>query len=269
MKTFGWVVLVLMAGVSGLRALDGQEAAQLVEEGNQLFRRANQESAGDPVAAHELYEKAVMRYERVVKDGGVENGRLYYNIGNVYFRMKDTGRAILNYRRAEQYIPNDPNLHHNMQYARATRVDSIEEKQKTRLLKTLFFWHYDLNGATRAVIFAVLFAALWGLALVRLFCARTTLNWLIGSMAIASVLMLGSLLSDTIRSRTVKPGVVVAGEVVARKGDSVTYEPSFRAPLHAGVEFVIIEDRGDWKQVELLDGRRCWLPSGSVEMVRK
>jgi hypothetical protein len=62
--------------------------------------------------------------------------------------------------------------------------------------------------------------------------------------------------------------VVVQGEVVARKGDSDAYEPSFREPLHAGTEFALLERRQDWHHVQLADGRRCWIPSASAELVR-
>jgi uncharacterized protein YgiM (DUF1202 family) len=56
--------------------------------------------------------------------------------------------------------------------------------------------------------------------------------------------------------------------VVARKGNSETYEPSFKDPLHSGTEFTLIEDRGDWYQIELADARTCWVTSKDVALVR-
>ena len=58
------------------------------------------------------------------------------------------------------------------------------------------------------------------------------------------------------------------GRKSARKGDADTYEAAFTEPLHAGTEFVLVEDRGDWVQAELSDGRRCWLPARAVGLVR-
>jgi len=63
-------------------------------------------------------------------------------------------------------------------------------------------------------------------------------------------------------------GVVLADEAIARKGDAETFQASFKEPLHAGTEFDVVEDRGDWLHVELADGRRCWLPRTSLELVR-
>jgi hypothetical protein len=244
------------------------EIHDLWSQGKDFFRQANEAVAKDPEAARALYGKAAMRFERIVKDGDIHSGELFYNIGNAYFRMKDIGRAILNYRRAEQYIPNDPNLQQNLSFARARRLDKVEIAQTTRVLKTLFFWHYDLPTGVRSVAFALCAFAFWVLASTRLF--RRGAGWNLGlaGAGLLAMLFLGSLLVEARSLRRVRPGVVVSPEVVARKGDSDAYEPSFKEPLHAGMEFELVEDRGGWYRVELPDKRQCWLPSASVEMVR-
>ncbi len=60
----------------------------------------------------------------------------------------------------------------------------------------------------------------------------------------------------------------MAEQVVGRKGpDPVGYEPSFRAPLHAGVELSIVEERPGWYLVRLRDDRETWLPASAIERV--
>ena len=44
--------------------------------------------------------------------------------------------------------------------------------------------------------------------------------------------------------------------------------PSFKKPLHAGTEFVLVEKRKKWYQIELPDSRRCWMPAKGVELIR-
>lgn len=260
--------LCVTASGAGAAALTRSETLDLFNEGKAFFHEANDLAVKDPKVARELYRESVMRFERIVKEGEIENGKLYYNIGNAYFRMKDIGRAILNYRRAEQYIPNDPNLQQNLEYARSRRADRIDTPQKKRILKTLFFWHYDISSRTRAVIFAFCFATLWLSAAIRLFVRKSFLIRLVLIQGILSAMFLGSLLVEVAHRHRVRSGVVVAGEVVARKGDSKTYEPSFKEPLHAGTEFVLAEDRGEWRHIKLVDGRTCWVQSKAVELVR-
>lgn len=253
----------------GAAGLDDAEIADLFSQGKELFREANELAASDPQAADALYQKSALRLERIIREGGIENGKLYYNIGNAYFRTGDLGRAILNYLRAEQFIPQDENLQQNLQFARQRRTDKVEEQQQKVLLKTLFFWHYDLPVAVRTAIFAIAFAAIWIAASLRLFRPAPSLRWIIAASAAVAALFLGSLVAETIALRKSRPGVIVATEVVARKGDSESYEQSFQEPLHAGTEFELLEERAGWMQVELADRRQCWLPSSSVELLRR
>jgi hypothetical protein len=182
--------------------------------------------------------------------------------------MKDIGRAIVNYRRAEHYIPNDPNLRQNLAYARKKRLDEIDERQETKVLKTLFFWHYDLSTKTRVIVFGICFTLLWIFSGTRIFIKKPVVTWGMVSAATLSLLLAGSLLAEEISLRKNRPGVIISHEIIARKGNSETYEPSFKEPLHSGTEFTLMEDRGNWFQIELSDARQCWVPSKDVELVR-
>ena len=264
-----WLALAAGLGCVGrAKGLDRNEVTDLFSQGKELFRQANERVGRDPEGARELYRKAAMRFERIVTEGGLHNGRLYYNIGNAYFRIQDLGRAILNYRRAEQFVPNDVNLQQNLDYARARRLDKVEEPAETRVLKTLLFWHYDLSAGVRSGVFVTAFGLVWLLAAARLFLRSGTLTWLISIGALVALLMLGSLVAEAVWQHRHRPGVMIAAEVVARQGDSETFEPSFTAPLHAGTEFTLLENRGAWCHVQLVDNRTCWVPAGSVELVR-
>jgi len=260
---------IFLSAQAHASSLDATQAAVLFREGNALFRKANDLAGAHPKRARDLYRKSVMRFEKIIREGKIHNGKIYYNIGNAYFRMNDLGRAILNYRRAGQYIPNDPNLRQNVSYARARRLDRIQTRQETRVLETLFFWHYDLSGKTRSAVFAGAFILLWGFASLRVFVRRPFSGWGVVISGMVALLFLGSLLVDLRDLHGQRPGVIVQSEVVARKGDSETYAKSFREPLHAGTEFDLLEDRGDWIHVMLRDERECWLPKKSVEMVRE
>jgi tetratricopeptide (TPR) repeat protein len=248
--------------------LDTAQILDLYSQAKELFRKANELSVSAPDQAKDLYRKSALRYERLIREAGIRNGKLFYNLGNVYFRMKDIGRAIVNYRRAEDYIPNDPNLKQNLKYAREKRLDDIDEKQETKVLKTLFFWHYDLSTKLRVIAFSLFFLLLWIFSGIRLFIKRSFLAWSISLTAALSLLFLGSLAVEEYCLLKTRPGVIVSHEVVTRKGNSETYEPSFKEPLHSGTEFTLLEDRVNWYHIELADSRQCWVPSKDVELVR-
>ena len=45
-----------------------------------------------------------------------------------------------------------------------------------------------------------------------------------------------------------------------RKGNAESYEPALTAPLDEGVEFELVERRGDWLLVRLSGGQEGWIP---------
>ena len=241
-------------------ALPEEERLDLFSQGKTFFRQANEAAAHDPNAAKELYQKAALRFERIVRDGDIQNGKLYYNIGNTYFRMGDLGQAILNYRRAQRYLPNDSNLQQNLKYARSRRHDKIENEPQTQVLRTLVFWHYDFTTRTRSIVFGICFVIFWLSASIGLFFHKASLRWVLAVSGFLGLLFLGSLISEIPAEGRHQEGVILAGEVIGRKGDGETYQPSFKEPLHTGTEFKLIENRNEWHQIELRDGRRCWIP---------
>jgi hypothetical protein len=272
-KIFPWLfallplALILLPPSSAYAASDPADSAELFHQANALFRQANEESATDPKAASATYSKAILRFEQIIREGGIENGKLYYNIGNAYFRTRDIGRAIANYRRAQDLIPHDANVAQNLEFARSRRADRIEVPARQKVAQSLFFWHYDLTARTKAALLTWFVLIGWGAAAGRLFYPRPSLVWIAGTGGVLAVLFLGSLLLDARSEATLREGVIIAPEVIARKGDSETYEPSFKEPLHAGTEFRIREQREGWTQAELGDGRTCWLPEKAFERV--
>ncbi len=262
-------LLITLFAALGTGALETGQLQTLLTEGNTLFRQANELAATDPAGAKDLYQKSILRFERIIEEGGVRNGQLYYNLGNAYFMGGDLGRAILNYRRAQRYLPNDPNVLQNLAYVRSQRLDRVDEPQRARVLKTLFFWHYDFSARVRTILFVPFFLALWLFAGLRLFFPRAPLTWGIVICALISGLLLGSLMVEAVQHSRDAGGVITAPEIIARKGNGETYQPSFEEPLHSGTEFTLEEDRGGWYNIRLRDNRTCWIPQTAAEMINK
>ncbi|UCF05330.1 MAG: tetratricopeptide repeat protein [bacterium] len=244
-----------------------QEVRQHLTDGMDYFRRAVTLDQLDPRGADEYYRRSILHFERIVKDGGVRNGKLYYNIGNTYFRLGDIGRAILNYKRAALYSPNDPNLRQNLEFARSRRADKVEATQREKVFKTLFFIHYDIPSRIRFMIFTAAFALVWICAILFLFLHGSGIRLILVIAAVVSTIFLTSLVVEAVSLSRHPEGVIVADEVVARKGDAETYQPSFTEPLHSGTEFSLVERRDGWWQIELQSGARSWIPSNAGELV--
>jgi hypothetical protein len=215
-----------------------------------------------------LWRKLKYLYEKIIDQGGIQNAKLYYNLANAYLLKEDLGRAILNYRRAEKLDHSDLNIQKNLTFARARRVDHVETSTQRRVLTTLFFWHYDFSLGTKFLLASVCFAALCAVLTLVVWRGR-------GSVTVVSAVLLGVLWAafltstfvQTRRQAATHPGVITALEVVARQGDGPNYPPSFKDPLHAGMEFELIEHRPGWYHIELSDGADAWIPQDTGGLV--
>ena len=266
------LAVLLLAAASALAQdkvrLTPREFEGLFRGANELFQKANALRRTKPSEAKELYGRAIVRLETIADRGGVRNGKLFYDLGNACFFAGRLGRAILWYRRAGRLIPGDANLRQSLAFARSRLQDKFETPTRRRVLRTLLFFHYDVGFGARWGLFVAAWALTWVLLAVRVWVKRTgALAWAAGVCGALAAVLLLSCVAETLDRASTREGVVIAREVVGRKGDAASYDPAFRGPLHEGAEFTLLEERGGWRLVRLADGRECWLPAGSCEMV--
>ncbi len=237
----------------------GQSDQEILSEAHALFHQASDEK--DMQAADKLYRQALLRYEQVYRSQA--KARLAYNIGNTYYRLGDLGRALVNYRRAAQEMTGDPNLQHNLALVRAERPDQFMSKVETT---SPFNLHRSLPLQLRTQIFLGLYVAFWLAA--ALWSLKKTLipTWIPATLLLAALVVSTSVGLDKVQPPA-KEGVIVAPEIVARQGNGRNYQPALTTPLHSGTEFVLLKKRGYWFHIELDDGRRCWIPARSAELV--
>ncbi|MFQ5335568.1 MAG: tetratricopeptide repeat protein, partial [Flavobacteriales bacterium] len=85
---------------------------QLFDEGNELYRKG-------------AYEEAYQRFDSITHLG-YESADLYYNMGNVAYKLGNNPLAILNYERAKKLKPADRDTYFNLGMANLKNIDKIE-----------------------------------------------------------------------------------------------------------------------------------------------
>ncbi|MCA9299787.1 MAG: hypothetical protein KDA28_12010, partial [Phycisphaerales bacterium] len=125
---------------------------------------------------------------------------------------------------------------------------------RAHLPRRLLFW-----------TFVLAYVVAWGGAIGRQFGLVGRAPALIGGvMAVVSIVPLGleHLWHPDLRD------AVILEATVGRAGPHETlYEPSFTAPIGAGVEVRALETRAGWHRVVLADGRQTWVPDATLEWV--
>lgn len=260
------ILIILLSLLTTCFAADEQGNQSLFEEANQLFEQGNTQALVDPSKSQELYQKSILKYQYLIEERGVHTAELFSNLGNAYFSAGEHGWAVLNYQRALGIDPIQQDVVHNLRYVRSLTIDELPASRSQLVRDALTFWH-NWPFAVRAICFGFAHVTFWGLMALLFYRRGSWLYWSIAAAATLSIIFGLSLVTSHQRWDNPVDGVVVEREVIARQGNGLIYTNAFESSLHAGTEFSVIEKRGDWYYVELLNGDTCWLPVNSVELV--
>jgi tetratricopeptide (TPR) repeat protein len=216
---------------------------------------------GNALYAKKDYAGAAAAYAEALKAG--PSAAAYFNLGNALFKSGQTGRAILNYRRARYLAPRDRDIADNLAFARTFRVDRLLVAQGplSRLADTWFRRLSHREATLWAAGFCLLASAMLAGWIVRRWVVFAVLAGVFGLLAVfgfVSRQMWASEVDD-------RPAVIVVPEVRALSGPSEDAKQILLA--HDGTEVKIRELRGDYLLVQLPGAGGGWIPRNSVERV--
>ena len=223
-------------------------------EAEALFEQALTADAGSEAAAA-LYADAALRFQAVAQAGD-RPGRAWYNAGNAWFQTGALGRSIAAYRQALVYRPFDPLLRDHLRAARGLVLNDVPPA-------TQRWWAWPSSWLQATLV--IVNTGFWGVLLCWWRYRRRALLYLTLLLGILCIGNLGLLLGAVRDSR--RTGVVVADQVVARKGPAYAYAMAFYEPLYDGLEFTLLETRGDWGLIALSDARQCWILLSQVQLI--
>ena len=261
-KKFVIFVFILFFGLGSIAnaSLSIEQKKELFDQSNDYFQKAN--SASDSEQAKELYEKAILGFNKIIDEGNVKNARLYYNLANAYFLDGSIGKAILNYRRAQQLDKSNENITKNLAFARSKRIDKVPVNTEKKVMQTLFFWHYDFSLKTKFILTCLFFGILC--LGVTFAIKRGLAGPLVVVIVICGLLTILFLASVAIESRNESKTTY---GVITAPGDGQNYPPSFKESLHEGTEFQLLEHRLSWYHIKLTDNSTAWIPSDTADLI--
>jgi len=260
-------LIAIAACNSAHAAMNRDDSLLLFSQANQTFSKANETK--DPQQAAALYEKAILDYEKIIEEGGIKNAKLYYNLANAYILSNNIGKAILNYRKAQLLDNSDTDIYKNLNFARSKRPDKIAVSSQKKILERLFFWHYDFSTKTRFIVGGISFAVFCIWLTIKLWLIRWPATKIVCTLsALLALAMIISVAAEYITAAHNLGGVIIAESVIARQGDGNNYPQSFNEPLHAGVEFDVLEQRSGWLHIRLADGHDAWILEQSSELIQ-
>ena len=247
--------------------LDPSQQERILLEAQAEYDEAAKMLRTNPAEAAAAFRRAAAEFQLLVDDG-IQNGELYYDLGNAWYQAGDLGHAIANYLRAERLMPDDPRLEANLSYARSQVRPQITDDGHVALLRKLVFWHDAWTLRWRLLGFGLAWIILWGALVVRSLRHYPGWNYLAGTAAACSVLRGVSALWDISIDSGHTRGVLVGDQVIVRKGNAESFSPQFEEPINRGVEFEVLEERPDWLHIELGNGEKGWIHTSDAEIVK-
>ena len=250
------VAIAVFAGLAGGVMAQEPSPADMMAVANQRFESGE-------------FAEAAQQYEALI-GLGYPDAAVYYNLGNAYLEDGDLGRSVLNYLRAEELSPRDPDIIANLDLARNRTVDQLQAEGDSLVASAADFGRRWAT-ATEFALAALLLWAVTGLSVSALIIrplmrSRAILQ---GGAAAGFVVMLIPLvlvMSMLFSNPYENTGVVTVRTVKVLSGPGPQYSEEFA--LHSGAQVRLVDSRHGWLQVALPGGElEGWLPSHAVEAV--
>lgn len=247
-------VLILLA-LLWANMLGAQSAATgQYNEANAFYR------AGDFSAARQAYLAVVAT--------GIDDARLYYNLGNACFKLGILGEAILWYERAHRLDPHDDDIEANLSFANLVKKDREpvgDTSAVVRFIVAAYFW---VTLDQLSLLFTISFFAVFALGLRRLLGrGRLGMGWLAAvvvctGLSVASLSWLGTRLYYLEHN---SEAIVTATAVLARSGPDEGQTEVFTA--HEGTKVRLVRQEGRWVLVRLANGLGGWMQAEAIERI--
>ena len=199
-------------------------------------------NAGSPEAALEAWTSG----------DGVSSASLHYNLGVAAYRADELPLAIAHWRAARRMEPRAGDVVHNLAMARG-ELSGVPRPVGEPLGWMEFTTPAEL-GILAMVLLAMMSWALW---------RRRHEAWP-GWVAWAALMgaILGSMATHGVWVREAETVAVLLDEAALR--ESPASDGVELGALGAGAEVRATGARGPWVRVESVDGRRGWVPAGTV-----
>jgi len=254
MRAKTWVVL-FGALLSALSALAAESPATLYNAGNAAYAKGE-------------FEEAIRSYRAALDQGGVA-AEVEYNLGNACLKAGQLGPAMVAYERALRLKPRDPDLAHNLRYARVQIKGKLPVAERGFWLQV---WDQARDSFSLDELLVALSAGWFllgaGLSIRIIFrypwlrlAASIALGTGIGILVLAGPLCAAKLSKEVLT----QPAVILEARTEARSGPGENNAELFQ--LFEGMDVVVKQCESGYCEVRVPGGLAGWIKAGTFEII--
>ena len=240
------ILVLLVMTLSGILGM-AQNADSLFVKANEMYRL-------------EKYDEALKTYEEI-EALDQESWALYYNIGNIHYKMNRVAPAIFYYEKALKLRPDQQDVRFNLEFANQMALDNIEPLPRNlgqRFMDAFILKLTYETWAKIAVGLAFLFALLF---LMYHFSYSTGKKRFYFITSIITVVLVTTSVFFAFRNQLYiknnKEAIIFATEAEVMNAPTTTSETYFE--LHEGTKVTVLENLDNWKKIRIADGKIGWI----------
>lgn len=230
--------------------------SETVENINQLYSSANKEyKSANYLKAEEEYKK--------ILNSGINNGYVFFNLGNTYFKLNQNGQALANYLKAQNLLPRETKINKNLNqlYEKINYEPSNFDKFSS------LFKFFSLKEIT------ILFLIVWFLIFLLFLIKKSSnisilknLNKINGLMTFLFIFFLyfSASLAFRLFISFENKAVVVVQEADVKVSNNISDITLFKVKESQIIS--IIDEQGDWAKVSSEDNKG-WINKSSIEKI--
>jgi tetratricopeptide (TPR) repeat protein len=214
------------------------------------------------------YSLAVETYETIINNG-FESDKLYYNLGNAYFKPNNLPMAIFYYEKAKKLNPYDADILFNLEIANGRIIDKIEPVPQFFLFK---WWDLLVKSRTmeqwaRVSIFSFIIFLVMALVflLARLVWLRKTGFW-VGVLSLALFILSFILANQQYNSFNHRSEAIIFTPTVTVKSSPRDNSTDIFV-IHEGLKVQLTNQVGDWYEIKIADGSKGWIKENDVKLI--
>ncbi len=229
------------------------------------FANKDLQAKAEKLYSEKKYKEVIETYETILKEGWVSY-KLYYNLGNAYYKNNELGKAIYNYELANKLQPNNKDIKTNLRIANEKTIDKIESKENffIGVLKSGLVNSLSTNGwawlsvfsLTGSLLLAFLFFTTKHLFLKRIGFFLSALSFIV---FIGSMLLGFTALHD---KQIVNFAIIIKHESKIHEEPTIDSKSKFN--LHEGTKVNVLETNANWTNIKLENGNEGWVKTNEL-----
>ena len=216
----------------------------------------------------EKYQEAVNEYMKILNTG-YENGAIYFNLGNAYYKLGNIGKAILYYEKAKKIFHNDEDINNNLKLANLYVADKITP------IPEIFYIRY-FNNFTELMspdawmrFFIIIYIMLCLTICCQIIIKKQKIKNIIRRIAPLFVFLTAFFLFIFLHSEyqlNRHDWAVIMSEK-AEVYSSPVEDSTELFSIHEGTKVKLKRTKGEWIEIALADGKVGWLTKNHTEII--